>query len=66
MYIILIVDVKLQYFLTQILLEVVVSYNCFTFLLCFRSILTFFDAKIEAVPDFAIFRFVKYFLPGTY
>jgi len=40
--------------------EVVVSYNCFTFLLCFRSILTFFDAKIEAVPDFAILRFARY------
>jgi len=28
--------------------EVVVSYNCFTFF-CFRSTLTFIDAKIEAV-----------------
>jgi len=42
----------------KLVLEVIVSYNCFTFLLCFRSILTFFDPKIEAVPDFAILPFV--------
>jgi len=33
---------------------------CFTFLLSFCSILTFIDAKIEAVPDFVILRFVSF------